>query len=310
MQFYFLLILLSLGACDTNTKNSAQGYAESEDLYLTSPYSGTLRSLAIARGAHVKKGDLIFQLDSNPEALQLSEIEKVLAEERALLQDLKQSKREPEINAAIEKVNQVSSQLSLAKLRMKRFRELYEKKAGTLDQSDAAKYRFEEIQALKKQREYELEFAKLSARQDKIFAQAAKVNAVTVKKDFFAWQVAQKSRYAPDAGTIADTFFVEGEWVPAGKPISAIQMPKYIWINFFVPVKLLPKIHAGQTVKLTCSGCSSSEGVIAYIAPEAEYAPPLVYSRDNNSKLVFRVKAKPMKPGLYKPGQPVTVTGF
>jgi HlyD family secretion protein len=310
MQFCLLFILLSLNACDISTKHSAQGYAESEDLYLTSPYSGTLRSLPVARGDVVKKGDLIFQLDANPEALQVDAINGVLAEEQALLADLKAPKRKPEINAAIEQVNQISSKLSLAKIRMKRFRELYERKAGNLDKSDAAKHRFEELQALKKQKEYELEFLKLGAREEQIFSQAAKIKAVIAKKDFFKWQLAQKSRYAPDAGKVSDTFFVEGEWVPAGKPIAAIQMPQYIWIDFFVPVRLLPKLHTGQTIQLSCAACPSSEAVVAYIAPEAEYAPPLVYSRENNDKLVFRVRAKPVKSGLYKPGQPVTVTGF
>ncbi len=313
MRFYFLLIslsILSLGACDTKTNHSAQGYAESEDLYLTSPYAGTLRKLPVSRGMPVKKSALIYQLDSNPESLQILEAEGVLAQEKAVLEDLKSPKRQPEIGVATEQVNQVNSKLSLAKLRMKRFRELYVKKAGNLDESDAAIYRFKELEALKKQREYELELTHLGARKGQIFAQAAKINAVLAKKEFYQWQLAQKSRYAPAAGIITDTYFVEGEWVPAGQSIAAIQIPQYIWIDFFIPARLLSKIHRGQTVKLTCAGCASTEGKIAYIAPEAEYAPPLVYSRDNQDKLVFRIRAKPSNPLLYKPGQPVTVSGF
>ncbi len=312
MRFIFCLcfILFTITACSPPEKHSAQGYAESENLYLTSPYSGTLRTLAVERGVHVNKGDLVFQLDSSPEAVTISEVDAVLAEETALLANLKAPKRQPEINAAIEQINQVSSRLNLAKLRMKRFRELYEKKAGNLDASDAAKQRYKELQSLKKQREYELEFARLGARENEIFAQTAKVNAVLAKKEMIEWQLKQKSRYAPDAGIIADTYYVEGEWVPAGQSIAAIQIPKYVWIEFFVPASALSKLHLGQTVQLNCAGCPSSQGVIAYIASEAEYAPPLVYSRHNNNKLVFRVRAKPKNPARYKPGQPVTVSGF
>ncbi|MCH9689755.1 MAG: HlyD family efflux transporter periplasmic adaptor subunit, partial [Gammaproteobacteria bacterium] len=247
---------------------------------------------------------------SNPEALQISAIETFLEQEVAVLQDLKAPRRKLELLAAKEQVTQVSARLSLAKLRMKRFELLYERKAGTLDASDAARHRFEEINALKKQKEYELEFAKLGARKDKIFAQTAKVKSVTAKKDFINWKLKQKSRYAPDADVIADTYYVEGEWVPAGKPVAALQMPAYLWIDFFVPISLLPKLHAGQTVSLSCAGCVSSKAKIAYISPEAEYVPPLVYSRDNHDKLVFRVRAKPANPSLFKPGQPVTVRGF
>jgi HlyD family secretion protein len=310
LYVYSLFFVLSLSACDSSTKDSIQGYVESEDLYLTSPYSGVLRKLPVERGAHVKKGDLIFQLASNPETLKLSEIETFLDQEIAVLKDLKAPRRNLELLAAKEQVDQVSARLSLAKLRMKRFKVLYERKAGTLDKSDAARHRFEEINALKKQKEYELEFAKLGARKDKIFAQTAKVKRVIARKDFIEWQLKQKSRYAPDAGVIADTYYVEGEWVPAGKPVAALQMPAYIWVDFFVPIKLLPKLHSGQIVSLSCAGCVPSKAKIAYISPEAEYVPPLVYSRDNHDKLVFRVRAKPAKPSLFKPGQPVTVSGF
>ena len=310
VSFFLLPIVLSLSTCDVRPNHSAQGYVESENLYLTSPYSGTLRSLPVLRGALVTKGDLIFQLDADPEALKITEIDKVLIQEKALLVDLKAPRRKPEIGVAKAQIEQVNARLSLAKLRMKRFRALYEKKAGNLDESDAAVQRFRELQALKKQREYEIELSMLGARTGKVFAQAAKLKSVQARKELFEWQVEQKSRYAPDGGTIADTYFVEGEWVPAGNPVAALQMSKHVWVVFFVPAAFLPKIHTNQIVNLTCAGCPPSKAVIAYIAPEAEYMPPLVYSRDNDDKLVFRIHAKPIKPGLFKPGQPVTVSGF
>ncbi len=309
-SFVLLPIVLSFSACDSRMNHSVQGYVESEDIYLASPYSGTLRNLPFARGAAVKKGDLIFQLDANPEGLKMLELQKVLQQERALLIDLRRPRRKPEVEAAKAKIEQVKARLSLAKLRMKRFQLLYERKAGNLDESDAAFQRFRELQFLKKQREYELEFAMLGARKAKVLAQASKVKSVMARKELFKWQMQQKSRYAPDEGTISDTYFVEGEWVPAGKPVASFHNPKHVWIEFFVPVSLLPKIHTGQTVQLSCVGCSPGKAKIAYIAAKAEYRPPLVYSRNNDEKLVFRVRAKPSKPGLFKAGQPVTVSGF
>ncbi len=303
-------ILLFLSTCDSGGKHSTQGYVEAENLYLASSYSGTLQNLAVERGARVQEGDLIFQLSPNPEDLKVEEVDKVLVQEEALLEDLKLPQRKPEIGAAMAQLAQVKARLNLAKLRMKRFRLLYERKAGTLDEADAAEQHFEELKALQRQRQYQLQLAMLGARKEKIFAQEAKVKSVEAKKAFLEWQVAQKSKYAPDGGVIVDTYFVEGEWVPVGKPVAALLIPKYIWIEFFVPASVLPKLKEGQTVNLTCTGCTPSKGKIAYIAPEAEYAPPLVYSRSNNHKLVFRVRAKPIKPELFKAGQPVTVSGF
>ncbi|MDF1677860.1 MAG: HlyD family efflux transporter periplasmic adaptor subunit [Legionellaceae bacterium] len=306
-----LWLVLGLSACDWPGNHSVQGYVESENLYVTSSLSGTLRSLPVSRGDLIKKGDLIFQLDSNPEELKLREVEQVLIQEEALLEDLKRPKRKPEVGMVIEQIQQVQARLLLAKLRMKRFQMLYQKKAGTLDEADAAVQRFRELQALKRQREYELAFVKMGARQNKILAQASKVHSVMARKELFTWQLAQKTRYAPDRGLVLDTFFLEGEWVPAGKPIAVLLIPTYIWIEFFLPAKYLPKLNAGQEVEVKCDGCASNlKAIIEYISPEAEYVPPLVYSRENYDKLVFRVKARPEHPELFKPGQPVTVTGF
>ncbi len=306
-----LWLTLSLSACDWPRNHSVQGYVESENLYVTSSLAGTLTSLPVSRGDLVKKGDLIFQLDSNPEELKLREIEQILIQEEALLEDLKKPRREPEIGVVYEQVQQVQARLLLAKLRMKRFQMLYQRKAGTLDEADAAVQRFRELQALKRQREYELEFVKLGARKDKVYAQASKVSSVLARKEFFLWQLAQKTRYAPDRGLVLDTFFLKGEWVPAGKPIAVLLIPTYVWIEFFLPAKYLPKLKAGQEVAIKCEGCSSKlKAIVEYISPEAEYVPPLVYSRKNYDKLVFRIRARPENPELFKPGQPVTVTGF
>jgi HlyD family secretion protein len=48
--------------------------------------------------------------------------------------------------------------------------------------------------------------------------------------------------------------------------------------------------------------------VISYISPDAEYTPPVIYSREMRAKLVYLVEAKPRQPAALRPGQPVDVT--
>jgi HlyD family secretion protein len=48
---------------------------------------------------------------------------------------------------------------------------------------------------------------------------------------------------------------------------------------------------------------------ISFIAPQAEYTPPVIYSRENRAKLVFLVEARPEAPNpALHPGLPVEVT--
>jgi len=49
---------------------------------------------------------------------------------------------------------------------------------------------------------------------------------------------------------------------------------------------------------------------ISFISPQAEYTPPVIYSRDSRGKLVYLVEARPDPAGAarLKPGQPLEVT--
>ena len=49
---------------------------------------------------------------------------------------------------------------------------------------------------------------------------------------------------------------------------------------------------------------------ISYIAPQAEFTPPVIYSKDSRAKLVFLVEARPAPADAVKlhPGQPIDVT--
>ncbi len=47
---------------------------------------------------------------------------------------------------------------------------------------------------------------------------------------------------------------------------------------------------------------------VTFIASSAEYTPPVIYSRDERSKLVYLIEARPADPEKFRVGQPVTVT--
>ena len=288
-----------------------QGYVESDDLYLASPFAGVLAELPVTRGQAVLKDELVFRLTPNPEDILIREVSSVLNQSIYVLQDLKkpQRKQEQEVKLAI--IEQVKARLLLAKLRMKRFKKLYELKAGNLDEADAAKQRFKELLELKKQREKEYELSLLGARDGTIMAQIQKIDSIRAREALFHWQLSRKTIYAPATGTIVDTYYSVGEWVPAGKPVASLLILEKVHIAFFVSAAKLKNIKLGQEIYVKCPGCTRSEKAkVTYISPEAEYAPPLVYSRENYDKIVFRIEAIPVKKNIFKPGQPVTVSGF
>jgi len=126
-----------------------------------------------------------------------------------------------------------------------------------------------------------------------------------------AWKLRQRSVASTVAGTVSDTLFVRGEWVPAGAPVVSLLPPANVKARFFVPESKLGAVKVGQAVKLACDGCGAPiDAKVTFIAPQAEYTPPVIYSKDNRAKLVFLVEARPAPEDAAKlhPGQPVDVT--
>ena len=68
--------------------------------------------------------------------------------------------------------------------------------------------------------------------------------------------------------------------------------------------------HVGQPARVTVDGVSQAlVGKLSYISPRAEYTPPVIYSRESRSKLVFMIEIRfePDAARNLHPGQPVDV---
>ena len=87
--------------------------------------------------------------------------------------------------------------------------------------------------------------------------------------------------------------------------------PEAVKIRFYIPEAALATIKQGQHINVSCDSCKQPiPARISFIANSAEYTPPVIYSKENRSKLVFMVEAKLLdsKTFLLHPGQPVAVT--
>jgi HlyD family secretion protein len=121
-------------------------------------------------------------------------------------------------------------------------------------------------------------------------------------------KLARRRMNAPIAGTIQQIYFREGETVPAQRPVVSILPPGNMKVRFFVPEPKLPKLKVGEDVRVTCDGCAGDlMAKIYFIATMAEYTPPVIYSLDERSKLVYLIQARPNKPDSLRVGQPVSV---
>jgi HlyD family secretion protein len=121
-------------------------------------------------------------------------------------------------------------------------------------------------------------------------------------------RLARRSGFAPVSGAIQQIYFREGEMVPAQRPVLSIMPPGNMKLRFFVPEGDLPKLSIGDEVRVSCDNCAADlTAKIYFIATSAEYTPPVIYSLDERSKLVYLIQARPSRPDSLRVGQPISV---
>jgi HlyD family secretion protein len=113
---------------------------------------------------------------------------------------------------------------------------------------------------------------------------------------------------SPVSGTVQQVYYRPGEVVPAGRPVVSLLPPGNIKVRFFVPEPELPKLSLGQTVTIRCDNCDKDIAArISFISRTSEFTPPVIYSQDERSKLVYLIEARTGTPQNLRVGQPVSV---
>jgi HlyD family secretion protein len=122
-------------------------------------------------------------------------------------------------------------------------------------------------------------------------------------------RLARRNVLSPVTGTIQQVYFRPGEVVPAGRAIVSLLPPSNLKVRFFVPQAVLPHVAYGDIVNVHCDGCAGDlKARVSFISGSAEFTPPVIYSLDERSKLVFLIEALPNEPDKLRVGQPIDVT--
>lgn len=269
-----LCIILSIlvTSCSNEPSHVAQGYIEGRYTYMATNVSGVLNKIWVARGTKVKKGQILYELEQQPE----SDVEKAA---------------QANLQQAIANKSVINANLAFAKITFERNKILVPQNAIQQSELDRAKAA------------YDANVAQLDQANENI-------NSLTATLKQAEWMLAQKVGYAPVDAIVFDTYYRLGEYTEANKPILSLLAPTDIKAIFYVAEPSLSKIKLGDRVIVNCDQCQKSySGRISFISPTAEYTPPLIYSTDTNYKLIFRIEAEfAPEDGIHlHPGQPIYV---
>jgi len=306
-----LLLALALVACSEPPPTTLQGYVEGEYVRIAAPFAGTLVALDAHRGQEVVAGAPLFALEAESEDAARREAEERSRQAQAHVDDLRKGRRPTEIDAVRAQLSQAQVVAALSAKEYARQVDLVAKGFVSQQRADEARAARDRDLARIAELEAQLKTSHLPARPDEIRAAEAQAAAAREAVKQADWKLRQKKVASTVGGTVTDTLYTRGEWVPAGSPVVSVLPPANVKVRFFVPEPRLGAVRIGQKVSLACDGCPAAVGAtVSFIAPQAEFTPPVIYSKDSRAKLVFMVEARPVPADAVKlhPGQPVDVT--
>lgn len=304
----FLVLALTLLGCEGSPSANWLGYAEGEQVLVGAGQPGWVVRIAVARGAEVSAGDVLFALDDTAEKAARDAAAAELAAAEARLANLMTGKRDEEIAILEAKRGEAEAALAFAEKELARQAALLKTSAAAKRNYDQAKSERDLARARLLEVNAELAAGRLPARPEEIRAAENARDAARAALAQAEWRLAERTVIARNGGRVEDVFFRVGEYAPAGVPGVAILPPGNVFVRFFVPETELAEIALGGKVAVFCDGCPENlTAEVSFISQQAEFTPPVIFSAGSREKFVFKAEARAPGGLALRPGLPVEV---
>jgi HlyD family secretion protein len=292
------LALVLLSACAAEENTHWLGYVEGEAALIAPPQPGWITSIDVTRGAQVKTGDPLFTLDAVREVAARENSQASITAARELAQQASAQLAQAKAEQA-----QIEADLMRAQKELARQQELVRVGASPKRDLESAQAASESALARRNQAQALQSQAVAARRQAEAQAKQAEASLKTAE-----FNLSERAVRSLVTGRVEDVYFRQGEYAAAGAPVVSILPPGNVFVRFFVPETEVANLMLGTQVHIGCDGCAPDlTGTISFIASEAEFTPPVIYSIGNRERLVFKAEARAASGLPLRPGLPVEV---
>jgi HlyD family secretion protein len=314
---WVLSAVLVLGAgCARERGPDAYGTVEADQVIVSAEVSGIVTSLAAAEGRRLEKDAVAAVIDVSQLTLEQRQIETqrdasdARAREAAALAAV--ARQRQAVEAAQREV--LAAQRAVAARQYERTRRLFDQDAATAQQLDQAE---RDLRTLDEQ--LDVQARRIAAERGQVQAADARVN--TARQDVRSFsarlsQLADRLQDAdvknPRAGTVLTMFVKEGELVQPGQRLYTIADLAHVDVRAYIDETQLASVRTGQPATVTFDAGrdrhGTLEGIVTWIASQAEFTPTPIQTREERTGLVYAVKIRVRNDeGVLKIGMPVDV---
>lgn len=287
------------------------GTVEATEAELGFTVAGRIEAVNVWEGDTVHAGAELARLDRSETQARRDQARAQADAARATLLQLQRGSRREEVAQARAATAAAQEKLDDARRDDERARRLFKdqvvseqetQKAQTAVQVAARQY----DQAREAQR-----LVELGPRREQVDAARATLAAAEASVRNFDATLGNMVVKAPFAGVVTVRQHEPGEIVQAGAAAVTLLNRDDRWVKVYVSETRIGAVHVGQGARITTDTYKgrSFAGTVSYVAPEAEFTPKTVQTREERVKLVYAVKVRITgdPAGVLKPGMPADV---
>ncbi len=284
---YGLLVLLAvtvLSCKNTNDKSDAYGNFEATEVIISAQANGRLMAFDITEGQILKPGNAYGFVDTTDLLLKKQQL---LAQKNAVSSKIKN------ITAQIEVLQQQKQNLETDKDRIVK---MNKDGAATKKQLDDV---VGSIDVINKQ---------INAIQTQNSSVLNEIDGLQKQVEQISSTIAKSYIYDETGGTVLVKYAEQGEVTAFGKPLYKVAKLNDMILKVYVSGDQLPKLKIGAKCKVLVDKNETEnttlEGIISWVADNAEFTPKIIQTKKERVNLVYAVKINVKNDGSLKIGMP------
>ena len=311
-----VLLLAFLPGCGGDADADAYGNFEATEVTVSAQAEGRLMRFLVNEGQTLTVGQVVGLVDTTQLVAQrqnlVAQRRNLLAQRDALFAQARAA--EAQTLEADAGVQALTAQLTTAEEELERTRRLAEQEAATARELNEREGATDQLRAQLQQMRTRTATARAQA--DVPRAQAVATDAQVAALDAQLRQIDDRLANAfvtnPEAGTVLTVAARAGEVVRTGTPLYTVARLDTLTLRAYATGTQLPRLRLGERVEVLTDdgdgGLASRAGTVAFIAPQAEFTPTPIQTRDERAELVYAFEVRVANPdGHLKIGMPAEV---
>ena len=310
----FCVAIAATTACGGDEDSSTvhlNGRLEAPLVDLAPKVTGRVVEVLVKEGQRVKAGELLIVLDLGDTALAVERDRHGVESAQARLQDLAVGSRQAEVAAAEAEVTDRRATVDLAGRELQRQELLLSKQVGTERDFDKARTDLDRAQAALRISEERLVLTREGFRQWQTAQARSEVDRARAQLRQSEIVARESEIRAPAEAIVTHRLVEPGQLLAAGQNGMTLALTGRLYVRTFIPETKLGRVKHGQAAEVTVDAFPGQafRAVVSEIAPDPEFTPKQVETREERVNLVYGAKVD-LSDGwnaALVPGQPAEI---